>query len=165
MSGTNGKKPSKNGKADSKPKNGSKPGPKPWTPTEKQVKEIGVLAGVLNMEQMADYFGISHDTFEAAKKRDEQIARAYKEGRASAVRDVGNSLLAQARKGNIGAICFYLKTQAGYRETQRVEHTGADGDAIEIAEVAAEARRAVVGRLAGIAARITENRLAQKPQR
>jgi len=63
----------------------------------------------------------------------------------------------------VGAI-FALKNH-GWTDKQRVEHTGADGEAIEIAAVAAEARRAVVGRLAGIAARVTENRLAKKPER
>lgn len=30
--------------------------------------------------------------------------------------------------GNLGALCFYLKTQHGWRETERVEMTGANGE-------------------------------------
>ena len=63
----------------------------------------------------------------------------------------------------VGAI-FALKNH-GWTDKQRMEHTGADGEAIEIAAVAAEARQAIVGRLAGIAARVTENRVAQGPKR
>jgi len=153
-----------NGK-NGKPTNGSRPGPKPWAPTDEQIKEIATLAAVLNQTQVADYYGITVPTFNAAMQRDPRISSAYKEGRAKAVTSVAGSLLQAARKGNLGAQCFYLKTQAGWRETQRVEHTGADGEAIQIAEVAAEARRNVMGRLAGISERITANRLAQKPQR
>ena len=36
-------------------------------------------------------------------------------------------------EGNLGAICFFLKAKAGWREVQRVEQTGPDGAALPAA--------------------------------
>ncbi len=49
-------------------------------------------------------------------------------------------------KPSLGALCFRLKTQDGYRETDRLEHTGAEGGPIRTEDVT-EARRAIGGRI------------------
>lgn len=99
--------------------------------SEEQVAQVEGLASVLNQEQMADYFGVARSTFQSILDRDERVSGLYKKGRAKAIRDVGQGLLQQALGGNIGAAIFYLKTQAGWKETERHEHTGADGTAIK----------------------------------
>jgi hypothetical protein len=43
-----------------------------------------------------------------------------------------SQLVQQIRGGNLGAICFWLKCRAGWRETERIEHTGADGEPVKI---------------------------------
>ena len=48
-------------------------------------------------------------------------------GKALANMKVKRSLFELTQAGNLGAICFYLKTQCGYRETLAVEATGKDG--------------------------------------
>ena len=40
---------------------------------------------------------------------------------------VAGSLFKLAMAGNLGAVCFWLKTRAGWREVDRLEVTGADG--------------------------------------
>ena len=40
----------------------------------------------------------------------------------SAIRDVANGLLQGALSGDTASAIFYLKTQAGWRETDRLEH-------------------------------------------
>jgi hypothetical protein len=85
--------------------------------TPDQIREVETLAAVLNQQQMADYFGIPHRTFQAILERDDDVSASYKRGRAKAIGNVSNSLLKSAREGNTTAQIFYLKTQAGWRET------------------------------------------------
>jgi hypothetical protein len=90
------------------------------TLSEAQIAEVETLAAVLTAEQIADYFGIGRTTFFAMIQRDPSIAERYKRGRARAIGAVAQSLIAKARAGNVVAMIFFLKTQAGWRETAEV---------------------------------------------
>ena len=90
------------------------------TLTPDQVIEVRALAAVLNQEQIADYFGISQDTFKRMMDRDEGVLRSYKKGKARAVAGIGTNLIGQAKSGNTTAAIFYLKTQAGWKENTDV---------------------------------------------
>jgi len=103
--------------------------------TKDQVREVETLAAVLNQQQMADYFGIAHRTFEAILARDEDVYAAYKRGKAKAIGSISQSLLKSAREGNTTAQIFYLKTQAGWKETDRRELTGPDGEPLQVEEI------------------------------
>ena len=107
-------------------------GRKPVKLTDEQIKEVQTLAAVLNTEQIADYLGVSHVTFKAIRDRDERVSFAYKNGKAKAVASIASNLIGQAKKGNTAAAIFYLKTQAGWKETQKQEITGADGNPVEV---------------------------------
>lgn len=85
--------------------------------TPEQIREVETLAAVLNQQQIADYLGIPHRTFQAILERDDDVSASYKRGRARAIGSVSQSLLKSAREGNTTAQIFYLKTQAGWRET------------------------------------------------
>lgn len=89
--------------------------------TEEQVEKIEVLAEVLTQEQIADYFGIHRSTFNSILKRDERALKHYKKAKSNIIFDIGGGLLAKAREGDLGAMIFFLKTQAQWRETNRVE--------------------------------------------
>jgi hypothetical protein len=54
------------------------------------------------------------------------------EGRIDANTSIAGSLFKQAKEGNTVAAMFWLKTRAGWRETNRTELTGADGGAVEV---------------------------------
>lgn len=88
-----------------------------------QVREVETLAALLNQSQIADYFGISHTTFKQILGRDEEVAVRYKRGKAKAIAHVANGLLQKARAGCTTSSIFYLKTQAGWRETAEVTHS------------------------------------------
>lgn len=94
-----------------------------------QVREVETLAALLNQNQIADYFGISHTTFKQIIGRDEEVAVRYKRGKAKAIAHVANGLLQKARAGCTTSSIFYLKTQAGWRETAEITHSASDDTA------------------------------------
>jgi len=96
--------------------------------TKAQKSEIKTLAAVLSTEQIADYFGIGRRTFYDIMERDDEVSAQYKKGKAEAVGFVAQNLIQKARSGDLGAQIFYLKTQAGWKETQRLEGAGNDGE-------------------------------------
>jgi hypothetical protein len=103
----------------------------PKTLTDKQRDEVETLAPFLSIEQIADYFGMSKPTFYSIMERDDDISLRYKRGRAKVVADISNSLIMKAREGDNACMFFYLKTQAGWRETEKVEISGPNGGPIQ----------------------------------
>ena len=93
------------------------------TLTPEQVEQVGKLASVLTLEQIADFLGVSDKTLRRRMQEDPNILSVYKSGKQRAVAGVATSLLQQAREGNTTAMIFYLKTQAGWRETQNIDAT------------------------------------------
>jgi len=112
--------------------NKNKGGRPPIQLTKEQKGELETLAAVLNVEQIADYFGISRRVFYDIMERDEEVSAQYKKGKAKAVGFVAQNLIQKARGGDLGAQIFYLKTQAGWKETQKVEGPGNDGEHVHV---------------------------------
>jgi hypothetical protein len=102
-------------------------GRKPITLTDEQRAQVEALSAYLTQEQIADYFGIGKTTWYAMLDREPDIAERYKRGKAKAIGAIAQSLIQQARDGDKVAAMFYLKTQAGWRETHRLDHTSSDG--------------------------------------
>ena len=94
----------------------------PMELTDSQKAEVETLAAVLTAEQVADYFGIGRRTFYAMMQRDEEIAARYKKGKAKAIGIIAQGLINKARGGDTASMIFFLKTQAGWRETSKIEH-------------------------------------------
>ena len=90
---------------------------------DEQIAQVEALGAVLSVEQIADYFGVGKTTFYAIMERQPEVSERYKKGKAKAIGSVAQGLLQQARDGNTAAAMFYLKTQAGWRETQNIDHT------------------------------------------
>ena len=86
--------------------------------TAEQIIELKALASVLNKSQVADYFGISENTLRAIEKRQPEVFAAYKKGRVNQIVGMGTNLIQLAKKGNVTANIFYLKTQAGWKESE-----------------------------------------------
>ena len=105
------------------------------TLSDLQVQEVETLAALLNQDQIADFLGISRTTFRAICARDDEVSVRYKRGKAKAIAHVANGLLQKARAGDTTSAIFYLKTQAGWRETERIEHSGPDGSPIQVGNV------------------------------
>ena len=77
---------------------------------------VEALAAFLNQTQIANYFGMSERRFRDLMKRQDEISSAYKKGKSRAIANVGGSLLTKALSGDVTAMIFYLKTQAGWKE-------------------------------------------------
>ena len=105
----------------------NKGGRPPRVLTDKEITQVEALGAVLSLEQLADYFGISRVTFYAIMERQPDVSLHYKRGKAKAIGLVSQGLLKKAREGDNSAMMFYLKTQAGWKETSVVDNTSSDG--------------------------------------
>jgi hypothetical protein len=99
-----------------------KRGPQPWKPTEEERKRIRMYAGLgITQEQIATLIGKCVDTL-ADRCREDLDA-----GAAEAKAKVGGAIVKAALAGNMTAAIFYAKTQMGWKETERHEHSGPNG--------------------------------------
>ena len=71
--------------------------------------------------QMAAYFGMTEKTFRAVEERQPEVSTAYRTGRAKGIANIGSVLYEKALSGDIKAVQFYLKTQAGWTEKSYIE--------------------------------------------
>tara|TARA_B110000014_G_C19711137_1_gene371902 strand:- start:187 stop:558 length:372 start_codon:yes stop_codon:yes gene_type:complete len=88
---------------------------------DEEIAQVEALGAVLSIEQIADYFGISKPTFYAIMERQPEVSLRYKMGKAKAIGSVSGGLLQKARDGDNAAMIFYLKTQAGWKETTQIQ--------------------------------------------
>jgi hypothetical protein len=104
----------------------SQNGRPPAVLSPKQIDQVEALAAVCTKSQMAAYFGMTEKTFRAVEERQPEVSTAYRTGRAKAIANVGSVLYEKALSGDIRAIQFYLKTQAGWAEKSYIELSKAE---------------------------------------
>ena len=85
--------------------------------SDKQIKELQTLSAVLNKEQLADYFGVSHVTLKAIEKRQPEVSFAYKKGKAKAIAKIAGNLQ-KLTAATYQHKCFILK----HRQVGRKQH-------------------------------------------
>ena len=91
----------------------------------KQVESLA--ANGLTQEQIAAALGISESTLTKRKRESADFTDAIKRGKAKGIALVTNKLMESIKGGNMTGMIFFLKTQAGWKETNVQEHTGANG--------------------------------------
>ena len=91
------------------------------TLTKEQIAQVEKLAALLTTDQLADFFGMGRTTFYDLMLVDTKLAKMYAKGRAKAISEVSKNLVQKAMEGNSAAIMFYLRTQAGWKETTVVQ--------------------------------------------
>lgn len=104
----------------------NKGGRPPFKPSEEQIYSVDLMASI----------GIPHEAIAGALGIDKKTLYKYfrtqlDHGKTRTVTKVADSLVRQALAGNVTAAIFYLKTQAGWKEAQVHELTGADGGPIQ----------------------------------
>lgn len=87
----------------------------------KQVESLAAQG--LTQEQIALALGISASTLDNRKRENVEFVDAIKRGKAKGVAVVTNKLMESIKGGNMTGMIFFLKTQAGWKETQVVEAT------------------------------------------
>lgn len=102
---------------------------------EFDLAEVERLASLgLTREQIASSLGASASTVYNRLRDDEDFSEAVKRGEARGIGAVASRLMEQINEGNTTAMIFYLKSRAGWKETNRQELTGADGGAVKVEE-------------------------------
>jgi DNA-binding Xre family transcriptional regulator len=95
---------------------------------ELDLQQVEVLASRgLTKEQIADALGMSYSTLNRRQNDPEYAADlevAIKRGKAKAISFVAGKLQKLIEEGNLGAICFYLKTQGGWSEKSEMTFKG-----------------------------------------
>ena len=100
--------------------------------SEQQVQEVKTLAGVLSKQQLAAYFGMCENTLNEICKRQPEVFDAYRRGRAETTVQVVSALMDAIQRGDMRAIQFWLKTQAGWSEKHQLEIAKAEqGDSVK----------------------------------
>ena len=90
----------------------------------KQVESLA--ANGLTQEQIASALGISESTLTKRKKENTDFTDAIKRGKAKGIALVTNKLMESIKGGNMTGMIFFLKTQAGWKETNVQEVKMAD---------------------------------------
>lgn len=92
---------------------------------DKLLHQVEAMAGLgLTLEDISLILDISDRALRTHRLNDEKLSSAYKRGRAQGKMAATDSLRQLIRARNLGAICFYLKTQHRWTETERIEHAG-----------------------------------------
>lgn len=92
---------------------------KPTEETRRLIKQLSAV-GTRHVD-MAQKLDITHDTLVKHYKAE------IEEGRIDANASIAQTLFQQAKEGNTTAAIFWLKTRAGWKETNGLEVTGQDG--------------------------------------
>lgn len=103
-----------------------------------------------NEQEIAQALGISYSTLRRRKAECEQFEQAIKRGKAKANVFVGAQLMKLIKSGNVAATIFYMKSRCGWRETQRTEITGANGNALQVEQKKVqltEAQKAILDKI------------------
>ena len=103
-----------------------------FEPTDSERKQVEALSGYgLPIEQIAVLVrnGIHVDTLRA------HFGTELVSGKAKANGQVGKTLFQKVMGGDTAAMIWWSKTQMRWAETQKHEHTGADGAPIEIKKI------------------------------
>ena len=102
-----------------------KRGPKPQLPTAEQRRLVRLYSGYgIPQRDIANLIGQSLSWIDKHCRDELDIGISETKAR------VGRTIVTQALNGNLTAAIFYAKTQMCWRETNRLEHSGANGGPI-----------------------------------
>lgn len=100
------------------PKKGAKNAGRPRKVlTEEHIRQVKAMAGLgLSLVEICRVLHISHDTIERRKKENEQLLRAWEDGKAEGHAYCANKLRDHIRNGNLNALIFCLRARHKWRD-------------------------------------------------
>jgi len=78
----------------------------------------------LTVSQIANVLGMGESTLYEKQQEFPEFSESIKRGRDKGIASITNALFTAARGGNLGAMIFYLKNRAGWKDKIETEHTG-----------------------------------------
>ena len=94
--------------------------------TNEMCEKAEELASVgMTMSEIAISLGMGERTIYEKMLAFPQFSQAIKKGQIDGIETVVNELMNLVKKGNLGAVCFYLKNRSNWADKQEVEHSGA----------------------------------------
>lgn len=111
--------------------------------TEKELEQIETMAGIrLPRKYMARIMGMSEGYFNQLMKLDDALRLRIEKGQAVASANAFQTLYSQAIGGNMTALIFWMKTQEGLREGDRMElPPGENGEPHEVKTLTPQQRK------------------------
>jgi hypothetical protein len=105
-----------------------KRGPQPWKPTEDERRLVEHYVAIgYTQPQIAALMGKSEDSLQRYCRDELDL------GQLKVNAKIGGKLFQKAMSGDTASLIFWAKTRMGWKETDRLEHTGPGGGAIPIA--------------------------------
>jgi len=96
-------------------------------PTNEKRSLVKTLAAVgITFEDIATKLGISEKTLTKHYRKE------LDEGRIDANAEIGRGIYQVAKDGNVSAMMFWLRTRAGWKETNGLELSGQGGQPIQV---------------------------------
>lgn len=126
---------------------------KRFIPTDEQRYTVEVMTAIgLNQDIISQAIGCSDRTLR------DHFKEIIAVGKAKVITKVADSLIRQALAGNMTAAIFFLKTQAGWRETATViEQVGPGGGPIRLEIGTDEQRKATLAMALSMVAPVPES--------
>jgi len=111
------------------------------TPATRQLVQLHATIGT-QQSVIADIIGIDAKTLRKHYRTELDHASAQ------ANATIGGALFNKAKSGDTTAMIFWMKTRAGWRERQEIDHTSSDGSmtprVLDLSSLPAEALEAIV---------------------
>ena len=89
--------------------------------------------------EICETIGVPERTFRRWCKQDPNIERAISNGGEAAIASVANALFMKAQKGDLGAMCFFLKNRDPEHWSEHPELKGYDGKVVFVDDIPREA--------------------------
>lgn len=119
--------------------------PRKMRVTPEMIRQVETMAGLgMKMPEIGLVLNLGARTLRRYKEQEPLLQAAYERGRAAGAMIVQKSLRLLIADGNVAATIFYLKTQCGWREKDRIEVSGPDGGPIPVENRTADVARAIV---------------------
>jgi len=102
--------------------------PRPQHKPSNESRQLVQLHATIGTQQhlIADILGVDAKTLR--KHYREELDQSMAQANAQ----IGGALFNKAKNGDTAAMIFWMKTRAGWRETQNLEHTGPGGAPLSI---------------------------------